>query len=246
MNLLQPNNLYLGDCLDLMKDIPDGSIDMVLCDLPYGTTACKWDTVIPFEPLWSAYRRVCKPAAALVFTANQPFTSKLVMSNVQELKYCLVWEKTRNSHPFFAKIRPLPQHEDILVFGAAKTYNPQMIKADKPFKRNTKTSGRLDGDKPGKRWDGTSTEATERYPHSVITISNPSLECGSHPTQKPLALMEYLIKTYTNPGDLVLDNCAGSGTTCLAARNLGRRFIGIEKDEGYYQIARKRLGLDIP
>ncbi len=215
---------------------------MVLCDLPYGTTACKWDSVIPFEPLWAAYRRVCKPRAAIVLTANQPFTSFLISSNLVDFRYSLVWAKTRNSHPFFAHVRPLPQHEDICVFAREKTiYHPQMEQAEMMFKVNVNTTGKLRGDEPGKQWKGESEVRNERFPTSVIRISNPSREVGLHPTQKPVALMEYLIKTYTNDGDLVLDNTMGSGTTCLAAKNLGRRYIGIEKDPIYFEIARKRV-----
>lgn len=242
---LASDALHHGDCLSLMKGIPDGSVDMVLCDLPYGTTACKWDAVIPFPSLWEAYRRVCKASAAIVLTANQPFTSFLITSNLDDFKYALVWAKTRNSHPFFAHVRPLPQHEDICVFSRAKTiYHPQMERAEAAFKVNVNTTGKLRGDEPGKQWQGESETRTERFPTSVLRISNPSREVGLHPTQKPVALMEYLIETYTDEGQLVLDNAMGSGTTCLAARNTGRRFIGIEKDEGYYRIARDRLGLN--
>ena len=233
--------IWHGDCLELMKNIPDKSVDMVLCDLPYGTTKCKWDIRIPFDKLWELYYRICKEHAAIVLTANQPFTSQLVLSNISNFKYSLVWKKTRNSYPFFAKKRPLPQHEDILVFGRAKNYNPQMIKSEKAFKRNSNAKGRLDGDKEGKKWDGISTDHFERYPTSVIDISNPSSECGLHPTQKPLALMEYLIKTYSNEWDLILDNCAGSGSTLVAAKNLNRQFIGIEKEKEYYDICLERL-----
>ena len=179
-----------------------------------------------------------------MLTANQPFTSFLVASHLGGFKYSLVWAKTRNSHPFFAHVRPLPQHEDICVFCEGKhTYHPQMEAAETPFRVNVNTSGKLRGDEPGKQWQGDSEERTMRFPTSVIRVSNPSREVGLHPTQKPIALMEYLIKTYTNEGETVLDNTMGSGTTCLAARNTGRRFIGIEKDEGYYKVACERLGV---
>lgn len=240
--LIEPNNVYLGDCLELMKDIPDKSIDMILCDLPYGTTKCKWDVIIPFDKLWQQYERVIKNSGIISLTANQPFTSKLILSNQELFKYELIWHKTRNSHPFFASIRPLPQHENIIIFAKGKTvYNPQKIKSEKTYKINKNTSGKTSGEKEGKKWDGVSVESNERFPNSVIQISNPSRECGFHPTQKPVEFMEYLIKTYSNEGDLVLDNCAGSGSTLVAAKNLNRRYIGIEKEEKYFNICKERL-----
>lgn len=233
--------LISGDCLEKMKDIPDGSVDMILCDLPYGTTACKWDALIPFAPLWAEYRRVCKPNAAIVLTGSQPFTSALIMSNLQDFKYALVWAKTRNSHPFFAKIRPLPQHEDVLVFCRGKhIYNPQMEKSDKPYKINA-AAGKLRGDEALKKWEGESKVSNERCPTSVIRISNSSSEAGLHPTQKPVALMEYLVKTYTGEGQTVLDNCFGSCSTGVACLNTNRRFIGIERDPTYFEIGSKRI-----
>jgi len=231
-------NLHLGDCLKLMAYIPDKYVDMILCDLPYGTTACKWDTVIPFEPLWEQYKRVIKDRGAIVLTASQPFTSALVMSNVKMFKYSLVWNKKRGMEPQLANIRPMKSHEDITVFCNGKTiYNPQKTLLSKPDYRgrNPVTGG---GQGIIKNYVNEPRIYTDRFPLSIIDIKG---ERGYHPTQKPVALMEYLIKTYTNEGDLVLDNCMGSGTTGVACLKTGRRFIGIEKDEDYYKGAVDRL-----
>lgn len=241
---LEPNNLYLGDCLELMAGIPDGSVDMVLCDLPYGTTACKWDSVIPFEPLWAQYKRVTRPGAAIVLHGSQPFTSTLVTSNIDWFRYDWSWDKANPSGHLNAKLMPLRRHEDILVFGKGRlTYNPQM-RTGKFRKRGGGYRGKT-SDCYGKQ---TITESwgDQYYPTSVIAISNANRATKVHPTEKPLELAEYLIRTYTNEGEVVLDNTMGSGTTCLAARNTGRRFIGIEKDEGYYKVACGRLGLPVP
>jgi site-specific DNA-methyltransferase (adenine-specific) len=234
-------SLFLGDCLEMMKHIPDGSVDMVMCDLPYGTTACKWDSVIPLDALWAEYKRVCKPSAAIVLTTMQPFTSHLCLSNLDAFKYELIWHKTRNSHPFFANKRPLPQHENVLVFCCGQhTYNPQKIKSEKPHKIQV-AIGRTKGDEGGRKWEGETKTSNERFPNSVLQISNPSLEAGLHPTQKPVALMEYLIRTYTHAGETVLDNTMGSGTTGVACVNTGRRFIGIERDAEYFRVASERI-----
>lgn len=226
-------DLREGDCLVLMKSIPSGSVDMVLCDLPYGTTACKWDTIIPFEPLWEQYKRIIKDNGAIVLTASQPFTSALVMSNPKMFKYCWYWKK-RPVNFLNAKKQPMRNVEDILVFGGG-TYNPQgLVSCKRVNKRSnsTETNG----------FHGAKNESEfTNYPHQVLEITNG--ERGLHPTQKPVALFEYLIKTYTNEGDLVLDNCAGSGTTGIACQNTNRRFILIEKDEEYCKIIRKRLAL---
>lgn len=228
--------LFQGDCLELMKEIPDGSVDLILCDLPYGTTACKWDTVIPFEPLWEQYRRIAKPNAAIVLTASQPFTTALISSNIRHFKYCWVWEKGRPSNPQLAKVQPLKSHEDVCVFYRERaTYNPQGLreipveerKLHRPEKNNLGHCAR----KPY-------VQTHTGYPKAVLNITP---ERGLHPTQKPVALMEYLIKTYTNPGDTVLDNCMGSGTTGVAAVRNGRFFVGMELDPGYFQIARDRI-----
>lgn len=235
--------LWFGDCLNLMKNIPDKSVDLVFADLPYGTTRCKWDEIISFEKLWSHYKRVGNDKCMYIFTSSQPFTSKLVFSNIEMWRYELIWEKTRNSHPFFAKKRPLPQHETIQVFSKSsnQTYNPQKSHSDKEYTINKNTSGRTNGEKKGKKWNGESVKSKERFPHSVIKISNPSSEAGLHPTQKPLLLMEYIIKTYSDEKMLVLDNVMGSGTTGVACKKLNRRFIGIEKRKRYFNIAVKRI-----
>jgi len=240
---IKENKLWLmqGDCLERMKEIPDGSVDMILTDPPYGTTACKWDSIIPLEPMWEQLKRVVKPSGAIVMTASQPFTTKLISSNMDMFKYCWVWEKTRASNPQLAKIQPLKAHEDICVFATGKTmYNPQKT-AGKEYTVSSRAGGCIAGeflygsDKfKGKRQDG-------RYPRTVQKVSNSSHEVGLHPTQKPVALMEYFVKTYTNEGETVLDFTMGSGTTGVACKNLGRNFIGIELDETYYQIATKRI-----
>jgi site-specific DNA-methyltransferase (adenine-specific) len=232
--------LECGDCLELMKSIPDKSVDMILCDLPYGTTACKWDTIIPFEPLWELYKRIIKDNGAIVLTASQPFTSALVMSNAKMFKYCWVWEKSTKTNFLNAKIQPLRKHEDIVVFGLNKTrYFPQGLSEKNSFtkqgKKETDNYGSQDRSMGGYFQEKTG------YPHDIICIkSEPSVGI-KHPTQKPVALFEYLVKTYTNEGDLVLDNCMGSGTTGVACKNLGRDFIGFEKDPTYFEIAKKRI-----
>ena len=239
------NKALQGDCLELMKDIPDKSIDMILCDLPYGTTACKWDTIIPFEPLWEQYKRIIKDNGAIVLTASQPFTSALVMSNPEMFKYEWIWEAHKGKNPMLAKIQPMKIHESVLVFGEGKIiYNPQMT-SGKPYKQrgehnklkshNIYAAGRAVG--YAKDFD-----SSKRYPVTKLYFSNHNQKGNSfHPTQKPVALFEYLIKTYTNEGDLVLDNCAGSGTTGVACQNLKRNFILIEKEPEYVEICKNRL-----
>ena len=235
-------NIWLmqGDCLDRMKEIPDGSVDMILCDLPYGTTACKWDSVIPFEPLWEQYKRIAKKNAAIVLTASQPFTTALIASNMRDFRYCWVWDKVKPSSGLHAKQQPLRQHEDIVVFGTGNAkYNPQLEDAkertDKPRAAN---NGEAFGGKVVLRQH---SNGGKKYPRSVLAISNANQHGRVHPTQKPVALMEYLIRTYTNEGDVVLDNCMGSGTTGVACVNTGRKFIGVEMDETYYNIAKDRI-----
>lgn len=228
-------NLMLGDCLERMKEIPAGSVDLVLCDLPYGTTACKWDAVIPFEPLWAQYRRIAKKSAAIVLTASQPFTTLLIASNLKEFRYCWVWNKKITGNPFLAKRQPLKVHEDICVFSAAPhLYLPQM---------RTGAMRKKGGGSKGKLFDveRTSSVNDQYYPVSIIDFSNAKKAGLVHPTQKPVALMEYLIRTYTNEGDVVLDNCMGSGSTGVACVNTGRKFIGIEMDENYFDIAKQRI-----
>ena len=240
---MEINRIYNEDCLEGMKRIADGSVDMVLCDLPYGTTQCKWDTVIPFEPLWEQYRRVIKPNGAIVLTASQPFTSALVMSNPKMFKYDWCWKKSKVTGVLNAKRQPLRTKEDILVFSlSSPVYNPQgVVACDKRTGTGVSSSGKQ-GDATGKitqTSDGKYTQKTTGYPRNVLEI--PSEGKTVHPTQKPVALFEYLIKTYTNPGELVLDNCMGSGTTAIACMNTKRNFIGFEMDKGYYDIACKRI-----
>jgi site-specific DNA-methyltransferase (adenine-specific) len=223
-----------GDCLEVMKDIPDKSIDMILCDLPYGTTACKWDTIIPFEPLWEQYKRIIKDNGAIVLTASQPFTSALVMSNIKMFKYEWIWEKEQGVNFLLSKKQPLKITENILVFYKQQAvYNPQMT-VGKPYTSGKGTSGDVSGNVVKVQ---TKNEGT-RFPKNLIKINR---ETGLHPTQKPVALFEYLIKTYTNEGDSVLDNCAGSGTTGVACKNLNRNYILIEKEPEYVKIIKHRL-----
>lgn len=231
-------SLMRGDCLDRMAEIPDGSVDMILADLPYGTTACKWDSVIPFEPLWAHYKRIAKKNAAIVLTASQPFTSALVMSNTKDFRYSLVWDKVGTTGFQTAKVMPLRRHEDVCVFYQSKpAYNPAMETRGKVRKKG---GSKVDNGCYGELRSSVSENNTY-YPTSIIVASNASKKGLVHPTQKPVALMEYLIRTYTNEGETVLDNVMGSGTTGVACANTGRRFIGIERDEKYFEIARERI-----
>jgi site-specific DNA-methyltransferase (adenine-specific) len=230
--------ILLGDCLELMKDIPNGSIDMILCDLPYGTTACKWDVIIPFDKLWEQYHRIIKDNGAIVLTASQPFTSALVMSNVKNFKYCWTWDKITAKGHLTAKIRPMQQTEDVCIFSKNKiNYNPQMI--DRPLNKIEVGTECKRTEIMGGISNGYSKKYTQWYPKTILRYKT---ERGLHPTQKPVALFEYLIKTYTNEGDLVLDNCAGSGTTAIACLNTKRQFIVMEKEQKYYNIILKRVG----
>ena len=238
--------ILLGDCLELMKDIPNGSIDMILCDLPYGTTACKWDTIIPFDKLWEQYERIIKPNGAIILTASQPFTSALVMSNPKLFKYEWIWEKSKASNFLLAKKQPLKAHESILVFSKETPNYYPIMEQGKPFKGEGRS-------KKGSKCDGVNevpnatfrndNEGT-RYPRSVkYFVTAESEKIGAlHPSMKPQLLFEYLVKTYTNEGDLVLDNCAGSGTTAIACLNTNRQFIVMEKEQKYYDIILKRVG----
>ena len=230
-------DLHLGDCLEVMKQIPDRSVDAIICDLPYGTTACKWDSVIPFELLWDAYKRVIKDNGAIVLTASQPFTNNLINSNKQLFKYSLVWDKQRSCGSMLANKRPLKYHEDIVLFyKKLPTYNPQMRKG-KSLKKAS--GGRSDnyGNIPLVRY-----ESDEYYPRSILKFKACHNMTGkTHPTEKPVKLFEYLIKTYTNKGDLVLDNTAGSGTTGVACQNTNRNYILIEQEQKYIDVINERL-----
>lgn len=239
--------LHHGDCLEIMPTIEARSVDMVLCDLPYGTTACKWDSVIPFEPLWREYRRVCKPNAAIVLTANQPFTTALIASNYQMFKYVWVWDKVLPRGHLNAKKQPLRVHEDIVVFSQAPhLYNAQKSLGHKRKVARTRYTKDGDGEQVyGREVRDTFYDSDERYPTTILTLSTANQNGKVHPTQKPVALMEYLIRTYTNEGQLVLDNTMGSGTTGVACVNTGRKFIGIEQDADYFATAQKRLAGEV-
>ena len=243
--------LHLGDCLDVMQDIPDGSVDMVCTDPPYGTTACKWDSVIPFEPMWAQLKRVVKPNGAIVLMASQPFTSALVMSNVAMFKYEWIWGKNLPTGFATASFMPMKSHENMCVFvkHGKPTFNKQptesMIK-DRPFGGRQKTH--IPKTAKGAVYNNIQSNSEYIYikenvsPRSLLHVPCVPRATGSlHPTQKPVALMEYLIRTYTNPGETVLDFTMGSGTTGVAAANTGRRFIGIEMDADYFTIAQARI-----
>jgi len=232
--------LHLGDCLEVMQGIPDGSVDAVICDPPFGTTACKWDSVIPFEPMWAQLKRIVKPNGAIVLMASQPFTSALVMSNVAMFRYQWIWEKNKATGHLNAKKRPLVSHEDVVVFSKATTnYFPQGLVEKETPSISKGDRGRKGVGSSGDCYGAATKDAVQthgNYPRSVIKFTV-DMKAEFHPTQKPVALMEYLIRTYTNPGETVLDFTCGSGTTGVAAANTARRFIGIERDPDYFQIA---------
>lgn len=235
--------LMRGDCMERMSDIPDGSIDLILADLPYGTTQCKWDSIIPLVPLWTHYRRVIRKRGAIVLTAMQPFTSALVMSNPDWFLYEWIWEKGNATGFLNAKKAPLRAHESVLVFcDGQPTYNPQMTHghARKTNKRKT-----VNSECYGKSLQLTEYDSTSRYPRSVQFFSSDKQRANLHPTQKPLALMEYLVRTYSNPGERVLDNAMGSGTVGVACAIAGREFTGIEKDPVHFGTAERRIILPI-
>lgn len=244
--MLNLNEIHHGDCLELMRHIPNGSVDMILCDLPYGTTACKWDTIIPFDKLWEQYERIIKPNGAIVLTAVQPFTSALVMSNPKLFKCEWIWHKTKATNYVKARQMPMKYHESVLVFGKkAVTYNPEM-EVGKPYVKVTKsTASETAIFKDTRPVGSANVNHGERFPSSIQKIGNPN-NGSLHPTQKPVALFEYLIRTYTNPGEVVLDNCAGSFTTAVAAENTGRRWICIEQEAKYCDIGRARLAARQP
>ena len=235
---MELNKIYNEDCLEGMKRIPDKSVDMILCDLPYGTTACKWDTIIPFDPLWKHYERIIKDNGAIVLTASQPFTSALVMSKPELFKHEWIWNKRMGSNFFNAKKQPLKIHESVLVFGKGNKYYPIMTKGKMRWKGSEKSYN--DGGVLGS-YKKTKTKNDLYYPKSIIEISNANRKNKFHPTQKPVELFEYLIKTYTNEGETVLDNCMGSGTTAIACMNTDRNFIGFELDKTYYEKSIERI-----
>lgn len=239
--------IYEGDCLEIMPTLADKSIDMILCDLPYGSTACHWDSVIPFEPLWKQYKRLIKDNGAIVLFGSEPFSSFLRVSNIEWFKYDWIWDKERGVGMSTVKIRPMKQHEIVSVFSMGRhNYYPIKVKREKTldssnwaFKTIHSENGNFNSNgKPGRIYN-------DRFPTSILKFHKDKAECNGlnriHPTQKPVALFEYLIHTYTNEGDTVLDNCAGSGTTGVACLNTGRKFILIEKDAGYCEIIRRRI-----
>ena len=234
------NKILHGDCLELMIDIPDGSIDMILCDLPYGTTQCKWDIIIPFNELWDQYERIIKPNGAIVLTGAEPFSSLLRISNLAIYKYDWIWDKVKGTGFLNAKIQPMRNHETISVFYKKQClYNPQKTRG-----HNRKQSFRakhLQTDVYGEMNNDYNYDSTERYPRSIQVFSTDTQNSSIHPTQKPVALFEYLIKTYTNESDTVLDNCAGSGTTGIACINTNRNYILMEKEEKYFDITNDRI-----
>lgn len=245
------NKVTQGDCLEIMRVIADESVDMILCDLPYGTTACKWDNVIQFEPLWEQYKRVIKDSGAIVLTASQPFTTSLINSNIDMFKYCWYWLKSKPNGWQHAKNRPMTRIEEVCVFSKAPmghksqlgdrrmVYIPQGVERAGKKKVAEGAHGRMMGARPNQV--GKEYEAFTGFPHNVLEYPNVIGKQALHPTQKPVALFEYLIRTYTNPGEIVLDNCLGSGTTAVAAINTDRQFIGIEREPEYVEIANNRV-----
>jgi len=238
------STFYQGDCLVEMDKIEDKSVDMILCDLPYGTTACKWDSVIPFMDLWRSYDRIAKDNAAIILTASQPFTSALIMSNPKYFKYEWIWEKSRPTGTMQKDYQPFKIHENILVFyKKLPTYNPIKYKVDEKYRDKRKSFNAVVNTDGGQLDSFNRVHAPDdgwRFPQTILSFNSVWAK-GMHPTQKPVELMEYLIKTYTNKGDTVLDNCMGSGTTGVACKKTGRHFIGIEKDEKYFEIAVSRV-----
>ena len=232
--------LMQGDCLERMKEIPSGSVDAIICDPPYGTTACKWDSVIPLEPMWEQLKRIIKPNGAIVMTASQPFTSRLVMSNTDWFKYSAVWDKVNSASGLHAKMQPMRTHEDVVIFGKGRVkYNPQMSDAkERTDKARSIPNGEAFSGGQSKR---VYSNCGKKYPKTIFKFSNANQRGKVHPTQKPVALMEYLIKTYTNEGETVLDFAAGSFTTGVACANTGRKFIGIELDLNYFNIGLDRI-----
>lgn len=244
---MEINKIYLGDCLEIMKLIPEKSIDMVLCDLPYGTTICKWDAIIPFDKLWEQYERIVKPNGAIVLTASQPFTSALLMSKPKWFRHEWIWQKNRGSNFALLKWQPFKEHESVLVF-SKETANYYPIKEERSesgksrcaYTFNNKVTSETINNQTFYNQDGERRSLDEnlRNPSSIQKFNT---EVGFHPTQKPTALFEYLINTYSKEGETILDNCIGSGTTAIACKRTGRNFIGIEMEQKYFDIATKRI-----
>ena len=237
---MQNSTIYNADCFDIFHLIPDKSIDAIVCDLPYGTTQNKWDSILPLGKLWNEYKRILKTNGVIVLTGSEPFTSVLITSNLKDFKYNWIWKKSKATGFFDAKKRPLNDYETISVFYAKPpTYNPQMTIAEKIYKRGFVK--RKKSDCYGEEKDFVQVDSGLRYPKRIIEIGNADTRGIEHSTQKPIELMEYLVKTYTNEGDMVLDNTMGSGTTGVACVNTGRKFVGIEKEKNYFDIAVKRI-----
>ena len=236
--MLELNRIIHGDCLEVMNNIQDGVVDMVLADPPYGTTACKWDSIIPLDKMWSHLKRIVKPNGAIVITSSQPFTTTLISSNLKWFKYLIVWEKPQGTDPFLAEKRPLNNIEDICVFyDKQPMYNPQMNYGDPYRVVRDKTARVMEVNGQTMKKSETINHGN-RYPKRVVRFNQ---ERGYHPTQKPVAMFEYLIKTYSDKGDLVVDITGGSGTTAVACRNTHRDFIVIEKEQKYVEIAKRRI-----
>ena len=233
-------DLYKGDCLEVMKSIESGSVDAIITDPPYGTTACKWDSVIDFGLMWEQLNRIIKPNGAIVLFGSEPFSSALRMSNIKNYKYDWVWNKRLAGNVFLAKQQPMKIHENILIFNGTKdTFYPIKTDLDKVRNYKDKYGG---GESFGKKGTGEKVHTTKgKNPKSIIDFSNANRKGNTHPTQKPIALMEYLIKTYTNESETVLDFTCGSGSTGVACKNTNRDFIGIEKEEKYFKIAQERI-----
>lgn len=234
------DGLHHGDCISLLEEVEGQSIDMILCDLPYGTTVAKWDAIIDFGVLWEQYLRIAKDDAAIVLTANQPFTSALIMSQPKLFRCEWIWNKHNASNFANAKRQPLKQHESVVVFSKkASRYYPQMVQGKPNHKQGSSTKNQSDT----RVISGRSPDDLSgmKYPKTILDFPKHSSQVGLHPTQKPVALFEYLIRTYTAEGEVVLDNCIGSGTTAVAAINTNRRWIGMEKDETFYEIAKERI-----
>lgn len=234
--------LLQGDCMKLMRYIPSGSIDLILCDPPYGTTDCKWDSILPLEEMWTEYRRILKPNGAAVLFSAQPFTTQLIQSNRKDFRYTWYWVKNQATGFAFARYQPMRKVEDICVFYRNRpTYNPQGLQPVKNPKPKRKQKVKEDSIYKMSTLQNEFTSRFTNYPKNVLQFNT---ERGMHPTQKPVPLLEYLVRTYTNPGDTILDNCMGSGSTGVAVKRVGgdRKFIGIEQNEVYFDIAQKRIG----
>ena len=239
MIVLEVNKIYCSDCLELMREIPDGSVNMILCDLPYGTTQCKWDVILPFDKLWEQYHRISKNNSAIVLTASQPFTSLLVTSNIKQYKYSWIWRKNKATGHLNAKKQPLREHEDVCVFASTRYY--PVMGSGMAYNNHHRAGD--SGECYGNVSESVRKNITTRYPRTILDFEvehNPI-----HPTQKPVELFEYMIRTYTEKGEVIIDNCCGSGTTAVAAIRTGRRFIGMDISPEYCAIAQKRVDAEL-